>query len=274
VLNHADVSPSNATESRGQKAGLGLALEVRDVSMAYRSGEVVLRKIDLQVKENEFVALIGASGCGKTTLLNLIAGFFSPRTGSILIDSVPVTGPGADRSMVFQDDAVFPWFSVSRNVDYPLRFKNYDDVTRKNRVKELIGLVGLQGREDAYPRELSGGMRKRVDLARALAAEPRVLLMDEPFAALDVMTKLHLQSEFLRVRDASERTVIFVTHDIEEALFLSDRIMLMGTHPGRIVREVRVPFDRPRTSELRTTAEFQTLRQDLAQAIEVTGFDA
>src|SRR5262249_45555956 len=158
-----------------------------------------LRDIDVQVRENEFVALIGASGCGKTTLLNLIAGFFSPSSGSILIDSRPVTKPGSDRSMVFQDDAVFPWYTVYRNVEYPLRFKNLSEEERRRRVAELIALVGLQGREKAYPRELSGGMRKRVDLARALAAEPRVLLMDEPFAALDVMTKMHLQGEFLRV---------------------------------------------------------------------------
>src|SRR5581483_4578082 len=186
----------------------------------------------------------------------------------------PVRGPGSDRSMVFQDDAVFPWYTVSRNVEYPLRFKNYSREERKRRVADLIKLVGLQGREDAYPRELSGGMRKRVDLARALAAEPRVLLMDEPFAALDVMTKMHLQGEFLRVRDASERTVLFVTHDIEEALFLSDRILLMGTHPGRILREVEVPFGRPRREELRTAPEFQELRHELTRAIEVAGFQA
>jgi NitT/TauT family transport system ATP-binding protein len=241
-------------------------LDIRGVSLGYGDGPLVIQDANLGVKEREFVALIGPSGCGKTTLLNMVAGFLRPSIGSILLDGTPILRPGADRSMVFQDDAVFPWYTVEQNVGYGIRFTlSADD--RRRRVTELITLVGLSGRESAYPRELSGGMRKRVDVARALAPRPRILLMDEPFAALDVMTKTRLQEEFLRLWHLSQMTVLFVTHDIEEALYVSDRVVPMSTHPGRLGESVLVPFDRPRPPALRTSPAFQDLRQQLIEAV-------
>ena len=165
--------------------------------------------------------------------------------------------------MVFQDDAVFPWATVLDNVAYGLRLRGQPRAERRDQARELVRLVGLEGRERAYPRELSGGMRKRVDVARALALEPEVLLMDEPFAALDATTKERLQEEFLRIREARPMAVVFVTHDIEEALFLSDRVVLMGSAGGRILAEVAVPFGRPRTAEIRTDSRLQELRGKL-----------
>jgi len=239
--------------------------------MAYGDGPDILRDIDLNVQEGEFVSLLGASGCGKTTLLNLVAGFFQPSEGTITLNGGRVTEPGSDRSMVFQDDAVFPWFSVQKNVEYALRIKGEARGERQRRAGELIDLIGLTGRADAWPRELSGGMRKRVDLARALAAEPSVLLMDEPFAALDALTKMRLQMEFLGIWERVRMTVLFVTHDIEEALFLSDRVVLLGGSPGGVVVDLSVSFDRPRTEELRTATEFQRMRAELLESLEISG---
>jgi NitT/TauT family transport system ATP-binding protein len=248
----------------------GLSLAIRGVSMAYGDGRVVVKDINLEVQQGQFVSLIGASGCGKTTLLNLVAGFLHPSSGRVELDSFPVQRPGPDRSMVFQDDAVFPWYTVQQNVEYALRFRGIKRADRARRVAELISLVGLAGRERAYPRELSGGMRKRVDVARALAPQPRVLLMDEPFAALDAITKMRLQSEFLRLWDQSGMTVLFVTHDIEEALFLSDRVVLMASNPGRVLRDVAIAFSRPRSDDLRTASEFQQLRHELTAALHLS----
>jgi NitT/TauT family transport system ATP-binding protein len=244
-------------------------LDIRRVSLAYRDGPMVIEDASLSVQHGEFVALVGPSGCGKTTLLNMVAGFLKPTAGSILLDGKPIERPGADRSMVFQDDAVFPWYTVEQNVAYGVRFVLASDEKRR-RVEELIKLVGLTGRESAFPRELSGGMRKRVDVARALAPRPRLLLMDEPFAALDVMTKTRLQDEFVQLWQLSEMTVLFVTHDIEEALYLSDRVVTMSTNPGRLGEQVSVSFERPRPSALRTSAAFQELRQRVIDVINVS----
>jgi NitT/TauT family transport system ATP-binding protein len=266
----ADLSgmPSGANTQDGPSPR-EIILRFSSVSFAYGNGPPVVADANLEVDRQQFVALIGPSGCGKTTLLNMVAGFLAPTRGTIFLDGKPIAGPGADRSMVFQDDAVFPWYTVEQNVEYGLRFTT-NKAERRQRVAELIELVGLTGRERAYPRELSGGMRKRVDVARGLAPRPRVLLMDEPFAALDVMTKTRLQEEFLRLWDLSEMTVFFVTHDIEEALFMSDIVVPMDTHPGRLREAVRVPFGRPRDPLLRTSPEFQDLRQRLIQTLRDT----
>lgn len=235
--------------------------------MAFDS-RVVLHDITFAVQEGEFVSVLGPSGCGKTTILNLVAGFLTPSNGCILLDGRAIEAPGPDRSMVFQDDAVFPWYSVRENVGYGLRFK---DLGRSERIRiadHFIGLVGLSGWEDSYPYQLSGGMRKRVDVARAFASGPAVLLMDEPFAAVDVITKEYLQSEFLRLLDSEKMTVLFVTHDIEEALFLSDRVLLLASDPGRLVYELDVPFSRPRPELLRMNNKFQQLRRELRVAID------
>ena len=245
-------------------------LDVQDISIFFDELHV-LDNISFQLEEGDFVSLLGPSGCGKSTLLNLVAGLLSPTGGAISRDGIPVTGPGPDRSMVFQDDAVFPWYTVVQNVEYGLRVKGVEKSERRRKAQNFIDLVGLTGREDAYPYQLSGGMRKRVDVARALAAEPDVLLMDEPFASLDAMTKTRLQAEFLRIWEDSRATVLFVTHDVEEALYLSERVFVMSTGPGRLFHQTDVPFPHPREESLRTSTAFQDHRAELIAALHRAG---
>ncbi|MCE2530250.1 MAG: ABC transporter ATP-binding protein [Acidimicrobiia bacterium] len=245
-------------------------LEVRDLSI-YFDDLHVLDNISFRLSEGDFVSLLGPSGCGKSTLLNLVAGLLAPTSGTITRDGIEVTAPGPDRSMVFQDDAVFPWYTVVQNVEYGLRVKGVEKRERREKAQGFVDLVGLSGREDAYPYQLSGGMRKRVDVARALAAEPDVLLMDEPFASLDAMTKTRLQAEFLRIWENSRATVLFVTHDVEEALYLSERVFVMSTEPGRLFHLTDVPFPHPREESLRTSTEFQDHRAELIAALHRAG---
>ena len=240
---------------------------IENLAAGYGSG-YVLEGISFDVSEGEIVCLIGASGCGKTTLLNIVAGLVPYQQGMVTMDSRLVDRPGPDRVMVFQDDAVFPWMRVQENVEYGLRVKKMGKEDRARRAAEIIELVGLSGNERLFPRELSGGMRKRVDLARALAVEPEVLLMDEPYAALDVMTKERLQIEFVRISEDTNMTCIFVTHDLEEALFVGHRVILLGRRPARIVATYEVPFSHPRDVSLKRAADFQTLRGELASRIE------
>ena len=250
--------------------GNGVKLDLRNVSIYF--GDLhVLDDISFRLAQGDFVSLLGPSGCGKSTLLNLVAGLLTPTGGEISRDDMLVTGPGPDRSMVFQDDAVFPWYTVVQNVEYGLRVKGVEKKERRVKAQGFIDLVGLTGREDAYPYQLSGGMRKRVDVARALAAEPDVLLMDEPFASLDAMTKTRLQAEFLRIWEDSHTTVLFVTHDVEEALYLSERVFVMSTGPGRLSYQLDVPFPHPREESLRTSTAFQNHRAELIQALHRAG---
>ena len=245
---------------------------LRSVSIEYpqRRGSPleVVRQFTLDVYDQEFVCLVGASGCGKSTLLNAAAGLLTPSEGEVLVDGRPVTGPGPDRSMVFQDDAVFPWYTVQQNVEYGLRVAAIARAERDQRVERCLELVGLAKDRDKFPRELSGGMRKRVDVARALAMDPEVLLMDEPFASLDAITKERLQIEFLNIWQHKQMTVLFVTHDLEEAIFLADRVVVMGRQPGCVRLVVKVPIGRPRDVEVKTTPEFQSLRRDLARYLD------
>ena len=245
-------------------------LDVQDLSV-YFDDLHVLDNISFQMAEGDFVSLLGPSGCGKSTLLNLVAGLLAPTSGTISRDGIPVTAPGPDRSMVFQDDAVFPWYTVAQNVEYGLRVKGVEKTERRAKAQSFVDLVGLTGREDAYPYQLSGGMRKRVDVARALAAEPDVLLMDEPFASLDAMTKTRLQAEFLRIWEDSRATVLFVTHDVEEALYMSERVFVMSTEPGRLFHQTGVPFPHPRGVSLRTSTAFQDQRAELIDALHRAG---
>jgi NitT/TauT family transport system ATP-binding protein len=223
---------------------------------------------NLKIHDKEFVTIVGPSGCGKTTLLNITAGLFAPLRGRILLDEKTITDPGSDRTMVFQDDAVFPWYTVKQNVEYGLKIMKLPVDRRNEIVKKNLEMVGLLKCKDMFPRQLSGGMRKRVDVARALSTEPKVLLMDEPFAALDVMTKEKLQEEFLNIWNKLHMTVLFVTHDLEEAIYLSDRVVVMSRAPGKIIRDVELPFGRPRNLDIKTSGEFQSLRRDLAHVIE------
>ena len=245
-------------------------LRVNGVSMWFDELHV-LDDISFEMGKGDFVALLGPSGCGKSTLLNLVAGLLTPTGGTMHRDDMAVEAPGPDRSMVFQDDAVFPWYTVVQNVEYGMRMKGIEKDERRANAQSYIDLVGLTGREDAYPFQLSGGMKKRVDVARALAAKPDVLLMDEPFASLDAMTKSRLQTEFLHIWEDTRVTVLFVTHDVEEALFLSERILVMSTGPGRLFFELDVPFSHPREVSLRTSPEFQGRRAELFDALHRAG---
>lgn len=228
----------------------------------------ILDDLSLSVHDREFLAIVGASGCGKSTLLNIIAGLLPPSAGQVFFGNQPIQRPGPDRRMVFQDDAVFPWYTVYQNVEYGLKIAKVKNPIRDQQVKHVLDLVGLTGCEDMFPRQLSGGMRKRVDVARAIVTRPEVLLMDEPFGALDVLTKQHLQERFLQIWNENRMTVIFVTHDLEEALYLSDRVVVMSSHPGRISRIVDVPFGRPRERDIKTTLEFQSLRRELSYVLD------
>ncbi|MCB1493233.1 MAG: ABC transporter ATP-binding protein [Rhodobiaceae bacterium] len=221
---------------------------------------VALGGIDLTIAENEFVSLVGRSGCGKTTLLNAIAGLDSATSGRITIAGRPVTGPGQGQGVVFQQHALFPWLTAVDNVGFGFRKEKLAKAERRERSMDLLRLVGLEAAAGKYPRELSGGMQQRVSIARALALDPQILLMDEPFGALDELTRIELQQELLRIWEARRKTVVFVTHSIHEALVLSDRIVLMAPNPGRVRRIFDVGMDRPRS---RTAPGFNALYEDI-----------
>jgi NitT/TauT family transport system ATP-binding protein len=233
----------------------------------------VLDDFDLEVGDSEFLSIVGPSGCGKSTLLSIIAGLLHADAGQVLIDGRERPDPGPDRAMIFQEDAVFPWRTVGANVAYGLEMKGLPRQERARVVDEYLRLVGLGDVRELFPRQLSGGMRKRVDVARAMALSPEILLLDEPFAALDVMTKEQLQVDFIDLWSASRMTAVFVTHDLEEALFLSDRVVVMSRGPARVIRDVTVPFGRPRELGLRTSPEFQSLRAELASQLRAVSGD-
>lgn len=203
-----------------------------------------LRGVSFEVEKNEFFAIVGHSGCGKTTLLNLLAGFEHPSGGRILVDSQEVLQPSWEKGVVFQEHALFPWYTVLQNIGFGLEMKGVPRDERERLVRHYIDLVGLKGFEEKYPRELSGGMKQRAGIARSLATDPAILLMDEPFASLDYQNRILMQDELLRIWEQETKTVIFVTHNIEEAVKLSDRVLVMTRRPGR-VREI-VPVDLPR----------------------------
>jgi NitT/TauT family transport system ATP-binding protein len=210
-----------------------------------RGREVLaLDQVSLEVQNREFVALLGPSGCGKSTLLYLIGGFLPVETGAILIDGNPVAGPGPDRGIVFQHFALFPWKTVRGNILYGLERQGMPKEEREKRAQDFIELVGLSGFEDSYPSQLSGGMKQRTAIARTLAFDPKILLMDEPFGALDAQTRGLMQSELLRIWQRTPKTVIFVTHDVQEAVYLADRVAVMTARPGRIKTVVDTKFDK------------------------------
>ncbi|GAB3582861.1 ABC transporter ATP-binding protein [Amycolatopsis endophytica] len=245
-------------------------LSFSEVGMSFPDGNSakhILSGITLDVRHGETVCLLGASGSGKSTLLNIAAGFLTPTTGTALAEGRAIDGPAADRVMVFQEDATFPWYTVAQNVAYGLRARGTDRRDREARVAEMVELVGLGDAAGSYPRQLSGGMRKRCDMARALAVEPEAILMDEPFAALDVMTKERLQVQFRRIGLDRGLTSLFVTHDLEEALFVGDRVAVLRKGPGPLLALVDVPFPRDRDVSVKTTPEFQQLRRRLGEYI-------
>lgn len=229
-------------------------IEVRNLTKSFvgQDGSVVnaLSGVDLTVHDNEFLTVLGPSGCGKTTLLKTIAGLISWNSGDIVIDGAPVRGPGPDRAMVFQNFALLPWATVAENVAFGLQLRGASKSQRKKKAADLIEMVGLGGFENKRPNELSGGMQQRVGIARALAVEPRVLLMDEPFGAVDEQTRRLLQEELLAIWEQTRLTVVFITHSMEEAVLLGDRVVLMSARPGRIAEIVDVPLERPRSSDI------------------------
>jgi NitT/TauT family transport system ATP-binding protein len=246
-------------------------MELRALHIAFpgENGPLdVIRDLSLRVESGEFVALVGTSGSGKTTLLRSVDGLLPPTAGEILINGRPVRGPGPSRAFVFQRDCLLPWRNVLENVTLSPRLRGVASVERAAAGMELIRLVGLQGFERHFPHQLSGGMRQRVNLARALAADPDVLLMDEPFAALDAHTREVMQLELLRVWSSTRKTVLFVTHQIDEAVYLSDRVLVLGARPARVREEIEVPFPRPRPLSLKRSAQFAALVDRVWSLIE------
>ncbi|MDL2078400.1 ABC transporter ATP-binding protein [Streptomyces sp. GXMU-J15] len=238
---------------------------VKDRSGKRQSGRfTALDGIDLEIADGEFVVLVGPSGCGKSTLLDLLGGLTQPTSGRILLDGTPVTGPGLDRGIVFQQYALLPWRTAQGNVEFGLEATGVPRRQRAARAREFLDLVGLTGFEDRHPHELSGGMRQRVAIARSLAYDPQVLLMDEPFAALDAQTRESLQDELLSVWQRTGKTVVFITHGIDEAVYLGQRVAVMTSRPGRIKRIVPVSLgSRTATDDLRSSPEFARHRHEI-----------
>lgn len=245
------------------------ALSVKNVSKIFpalnnkNQSVQALQDVSLEVNENEFVSILGHSGCGKTTLLNLIAGFEAPTSGSILCAGNAVKDPGADRSMVFQDYALFPWLTVRDNIAFGLHLKRINSASIEQSVMHFANLVGLSAFVDSYPHQLSGGMRQRVSIARALAVNPTVLLMDEPFAALDAQNRSMMQQEMIRILAEESKTVVLVTHSIEESINLSDVIVVMTRRPGRVKAVIRVPEPRKMIEDTPNYLEIRKKIRDL-----------
>ncbi len=248
-------------------------ITVRNVNRSFATGKGdpvhALQNIAFEIDDaysregrdiGEFRVLLGPSGCGKSTLLRLIAGLDRPDSGEVLVNDQPVHGPGKDRGMVFQKYTSFPWLTVADNIAYGLKINGVPADKRKETVAQLVQAIGLSGFENAYPDSLSGGMQQRVAIARTLALRPSVVLMDEPFGALDAQTRSEMQQLLLKIWDETASTILFVTHDVEEAIYLADRIFIMSAHPGTIVEDVQVPFDRPRELSLKQRNEFHELQ--------------
>ncbi|WP_156253654.1 ABC transporter ATP-binding protein [Pseudactinotalea terrae] len=251
-------------------------LSVIDLSVGFGKGAKrtnVLDGINLDVADGEFVAVVGPSGSGKSTLLNAVAGFITPDAGSILVDGEQVTGPGPSRCVVFQEYAVFPWLTVEQNIGFGTQLRTWsgDRSQRGAIVDRYLELMGLIAFRDALPKTLSGGMRQRVAIARAYAVDPAILLMDEPFAALDAQTREHMQEALLDITRQERRTVLFVTHQVEEALYLADRVVVMGARPARITEIVEVPWRSERHHDVKLTTEFIDLRRHVEHLLHTDG---
>ena len=242
-------------------------LTVRGVTKRFAVGDdeiEALASVDLAIPKGEFVCMIGASGCGKSTLLRIIAGFEEPTTGDVSIDGKVIAGPGSDRGMVFQDYALFPWMTVRQNISFGPRQRQLPRAEIDRTTDEFVRMVGLERFADRYPNQLSGGMKQRVAIARVLANDANILLMDEPFGALDALTREQLQNELLQIWKRTGVTTIFVTHSVEEAVLLADRVLVMSAGPGRIDSDFRIELPRPRDV---SSPEFNALRRDIARRL-------
>ncbi|MBM7060254.1 ABC transporter ATP-binding protein [Pseudomonas sp. UL073] len=242
-------------------------LRVEEVSLRYRTPDggvfSALDKVSFEVPDQQFAVIVGPSGCGKSSLLYLTAGLAEPSDGAIFVGGQKVEGPGADRGMVFQSYTLFPWLTVRENIEFGLKRRGMPAAERKDIVEYYLNEVGLKAFAENYPKQLSGGMMQRVAIARALANDPQILLMDEPFGALDSQTRLQMQQLLLRVWEHSKKTVVFVTHDIDEAILLGDRVYVMGARPGRIKQILDVPIDRPRNLDVVMEPEFIRMKRQI-----------
>ena len=256
--------PQTASKTRN-----GL-IEIRDFNLNYETmdGPVeAVSNVAIRVDPGEFVSIIGPSGCGKSTLLNAVAGFLKPTSGTVSLDGERVSGPSADRGMVFQQYSLFPWKTVRQNVEFGLKMKGIERYRREQAARTLLGIAGLSQFENQYPDSLSGGMKQRVGIVRALATGPKVLLLDEPFGALDAQTRLIMQQVLTNMWQNLKISVLFVTHDIDEAIFLSDRVYCMTARPGTIKAEIAIPLERPRKQSMMMSTEFLALRRGLMSLI-------
>jgi NitT/TauT family transport system ATP-binding protein len=248
--------------------GPNIVLTIQNLMKTFPLDEGELVAIDdftLKVQDGEFMCILGPSGCGKTTLLRIIAGLEMPSNGKILLNGNEIVGPGSDRGMVFQEFALFPWRTVRKNVEFGLELKKIPKEKRNEISQKYIDLVGLKGFENAHPYELSGGMKQRVGIARALANDPSILLMDEPFGAIDAQTRNMMQGELLRIWSETKKTVVFITHSVDEAVYLADRIVVMSPRPGKLKEIFDIPFERPRE---RASVEFASLRRDILSELQ------
>lgn len=245
----------------------GIALEATGVTRRFKSRRqdtLALSDVSLTVREGDFVCLVGPSGCGKSTLLNIVAGFDFPDSGTVSVNGKPVRGAGPDRIVVFQESALFPWMNVRTNVEFGLRLAGLSKAARRDRAREYLNLVGLGKFENAYVHELSGGMKQRVQLARSLAVDPAMLLMDEPFAALDAQTRDVLQEELQHIWQRTGKTILFVTHNVREAVLLADRVIVMASNPGRIKRDIQITLEHPRSPDSHAVVDLAAdIREEL-----------
>jgi len=245
-------------------------IEMRDVSVRFGcNGHSVdaVSGVSLEVKPGDFVSVIGPSGCGKSTLLNIVAGFLQPTEGEALLDGGAIAGPGADRGVVFQQYSLFPWMTVRKNVEFGLKMQGLGANARESAARSLLGMAGVLAFENHYPDQLSGGMKQRVGIVRALATSPQVMLMDEPFGALDSQTRTVMQEILTNMWQQLQLSVLFITHDIEEAIFLSEKVNVMTARPGRIKAEIPIPLPRPRTPEMMASPTFHALVRQLKSLI-------
>lgn len=247
-------------------------ISVENVSVQFEKGPnekvIALDHVNLDVDKNEFICIMGPSGCGKTTMLNVIAGMQQTTSGTVKVEEKIVKKPSPERAVVFQDDAVFPWMTVEENIAFSLKMQRKSQDETDRIANHFIELVNLEDFRNAWPKQLSGGMRKRVDIARAYAADPKVLLLDEPFGPLDIMTKEYLQEELRKLWIKEPRTIIFITHDLEEALFLADRIVVMTPRPGKIHSIYKPEFPKERDISLKTTSEFIKYRKEIQSILK------
>jgi NitT/TauT family transport system ATP-binding protein len=246
-------------------------LEVQELFKFYpvkgKQPLMVLENINFKLYPREFVCLVGSSGCGKSTLLNIVAGLVAPSSGQVLVDGRVVTGPGSDRGMVFQGYTLYPWLTVSQNIAFGLQLRNLPKAEQRERVAYFLNVVGLTPFANAFPKQLSGGMKQRVAIARAIANEPAVLLMDEPFGALDAQTKEQMQQFLMELWEQTHTTVLMITHDVEEAIFLSQRIYVMSSRPGQMKLEVAVDLPEHRDLEMKLSSEFVGIKRDIIHAL-------